>query len=227
MSRGAALVFKSIIENAIRDCAGYNWRMAAKHPLKIFISYASADRPQAQKLHDHLHSLGTDPWFDVEDLLPGQDWKMEISKALDETDLILLCLSKKSVSKEGYVQKEMRLALDRALEIPPGEIFLIPARFEEVDLPYSLRDFQWVDLYTESGMRKLLKSLTLRAEKVGAISPSADGSPAPKIEKDKTGKKRPATKEKPSSTVIQINGNVTGSNIVIGNDNTVENTSND
>ena len=76
-------------------------------------------------------------------------------------------------------------------------------------------------------MRKLLKSLTLRAEKVGAILPSADGSPAPKIEKDKTGKKRPATKEKPSSTVIQINGNVTGSNIVIGNDNTVENTSND
>jgi TIR domain len=107
----------------------------------------------------------------VDDLLPGQDWKMEISKALDETDLILLCLSKNSVNKEGYVQKEMRLALDRALEIPPGEIFLIPARFEEVDLPYSLRDFQWVDLYTESGMKKLVKSLSLRAAKVGAAQP--------------------------------------------------------
>jgi hypothetical protein len=40
-------------------------------------------------------------------------------------------------------------------------------------------------------------------------------------------KKRPATKEKPSGTIIQINGNITGSNIVIGNDNTVENTSED
>lgn len=43
---------------------------------------------------------------------------MEIDKALDETDLILLCLSKTSVTREGYVQKEMRLAMDRALEIP-------------------------------------------------------------------------------------------------------------
>ena len=96
---------------------------------------------------------------------------MEISKALDETNLIVLCLSKTSVTREGYVQKEMRLALDRALEMPQGEIFLIPARFEEVDLPYSLRDYQWVDLYTESGKSKLLKSLALRAQKVGAKLP--------------------------------------------------------
>ena len=201
--------------------------MAAKHPLKIFISYASADRAQAQKLHDHLHSLGTDPWFDVEDLLPGQDWKMEISKALDETDLILLCLSKKSVSKEGYVQKEMRLALDRALEIPPGEIFLIPARFEEVDLPYSLRDFQWVDLYTDSGMKKLIKSLSLRAEKIGASLPSADGSLVPEIKKERTASKREKPAASASGTVINIHGNVTGSNIVIGSENKVENTSED
>lgn len=201
--------------------------MASKHPLKIFISYASGDRAQAQKLHDHLHSLGTDPWFDVEDLLPGQDWKMEISKALDETDLILLCLSKKSVSKEGYVQKEMRLALDRALEIPPGEIFLIPARFEEVDLPYSLRDFQWVDLYTESGMKKLLKSLSLRAEKVNAQSISVVGSSTPEIKKEKTAPKQKKPAAKSSGTVINIHGNVTGSNIVLGNDNSVKNNSED
>jgi hypothetical protein len=201
--------------------------MAAKHPLKIFISYASGDRAQAQKLHDHLHSLGTDPWFDVEDLLPGQDWKMEISKALDETDLILLCLSKKSVSKEGYVQKEMRLALDRALEIPPGEIFLIPARFEEVDLPYSLRDFQWVDLYTESGMKKLIKSLSLRAEKVNALPISAGGTSTPEIKKERTASMREKPIAKSSGTVINIHGNVTGSNIVIGSDNKVENSSDD
>ena len=142
--------------------------MTSKHPLKIFISYASGDRSKAQELHAYLAAQGTDPWLDTENLLPGQDWKIEISKALDETHLILLCLSKTSVTREGYVQKEMRLALDRALEIPQGEIFLIPARFEEVELPFSLRDYQWVDLYTESGKKKLLKSLSLRAEKVGA-----------------------------------------------------------
>ena len=201
--------------------------MASKHPLKIFISYASGDRAEAQKLHASLASQGTDPWIDTENLLPGQDWKMEISRALDETDLILLCLSKKSISKEGYVQKEMRLALDRALEIPPGEIFLIPARFEEVDLPYSLRDFQWVDLYTESGMKKLFKSLSLRAEKVNAQPISVDGSSTPEIKKEKLAPKRKKPAARSSGTVINIHGNVTGSNIVLGSDNKVENTSDD
>lgn len=152
--------------------------MASKHPLKIFISYASGDRAKAQKLHAYLVAQGTDPWLDTENLLPGQDWKMEIAKALDETDLILLCLSQSSVTREGYVQKEMRLALDRALEIPPGEIFLIPCRFEDVEMPHSLRDYQWVDLYAESGRKKLLKSLGLRAERIGAAPLSGDGSSA-------------------------------------------------
>jgi hypothetical protein len=142
--------------------------MTLGRPLKIFISYASPDRSRAQELCSWLLARGADVWLDTEKLLPGQDWKMEISKALDETDLILLCLSKKSVSREGYVQKEMRLALDRALEMPPGEIFLIPARFEDVDLPYSLRDYQAVDLFSENGMKKLVLSLNLRAQRINA-----------------------------------------------------------
>lgn len=200
--------------------------MATKHPLKVFISYASADREQAQKLHAHLLSLGADPWLDTENLLPGQDWKVEISKALDETDLILLCLSKKSVSKEGYVQKEMRLALDRALEIPPGEIFLVPARLDDVNLPYSLRDFQWVDLFTDGGMKKLAASLNLRAGKVKTAPLDIAESPVPKIEKEKAApRKKP--EEKPSTTVIHIHGDVIGENIAIGDRNKIENQTNE
>lgn len=197
--------------------------MTSNRPLNIFISYAFADKDLVGKVYSHLLSLGANPWLDTEKLLPGQDWKLEISKALDEADLILLCLTKRSVSKEGYVQKEMRLALDRALEMPEGNIFLIPARLEECDLPYSLKNYQWVDLYTESGMIKLVKSLNLRAQKVGALPLSSDGVPPPEIKKKKATPKK-KTESKPSSgTVINIQGNVTGSNIVIGDDNKVEN----
>lgn len=197
--------------------------MTSNRPLNIFISYAFADKDLVGKVYSHLLSLGANPWLDIEKLLPGQDWKLEISKALDEADLILLCLTKRSVSKEGYVQKEMRLALDRALEMPEGNIFLIPARLEECDLPYSLKNYQWVDLYTESGMIKLVKSLNLRAQKVGALPLSSDGVPPPEIKKKKAPPKK-KTESKPSSgTVINIQGNVTGSNIVIGDDNKVEN----
>ena len=199
--------------------------MTSNHPLKIFISYAFADNALVGKVYEYLLSQGADPWLDTEKLLPGQDWKLEISKALDEADLILLCLTKRSVSKEGYVQKEMRLALDRALEMPEGDIFLIPARLEECNLPYSLKDYQWVDLFAENGMTRLVKSLNLRAQKVGAQPLSPDGKPAPEIKKKKPAQKKKAASRPSSATVINIRGNVSDSNIVIGNQNKAENDS--
>lgn len=189
------------------------------HPLKIFLSYASPDSEQARKLFEFLRGRGADPWLDVENLLPGQDWKLEIQKALEDADVIVLCLSKESVSREGYVQKEMRLAMERGLEMPEGEIFLIPARLEECDLPHRLRDYQWVDVFTESGMNKLVRSLNLRAERVGANPLPAGGGARvkrPAVPKKEAGKPSPGN-------VINIYGNVTGSNIVLGDDNTVGN----
>ncbi|HNA89292.1 MAG TPA: toll/interleukin-1 receptor domain-containing protein [Anaerolineales bacterium] len=199
--------------------------MASNRPLKIFISYAFVDKDIVGKVYSHLLALGADPWLDTEKILPGQDWKMEISNALDKADLILLCLTKRSVSKEGYVQKEMRLALDRALEMPEGNIFLIPARLEECDLPYSLKGYQWVDLHVEGGMEKLIRSLNFRAQKVGARLLSSDAIAAPEIKQKKsTPKKKPASQPS-SGTVIHIHGNVTGSNIVVGDDNVTKNNS--
>jgi hypothetical protein len=142
--------------------------MMSSRALKVFLCHSSGDKPRVVQLYSHLVEHGADPWLDVEKLLPGQDWNLEINKALDDSDVILLCLSKSSVDREGYVQKEIRIALDRALEMPEGRIFLIPGRLEECDLPYRLRSYQWVDLFTESGMAKLIKSLNLRANQVGA-----------------------------------------------------------
>jgi len=108
-------------------------------PLKVFLCHASDDKAEVKDLYQLLVKHGADPWLDAEKLLPGQDWNLEINKALDDSNVILLCLSKKSVDKEGYVQREIRIALDRALAMPEGRIFLITARLEECDLPYKVR----------------------------------------------------------------------------------------
>jgi hypothetical protein len=184
--------------------------------LKIFLCHASDDKAEVKDLYDLLAKRGADPWLDTEKLLPGQDWNFEISKALDDADVILICLSKKSVGKEGYVQKEMRLALDHALEMPEGRIFLIPARLEECELPYKIKSYQWVDLFTPDGMDKLMKSLNLRASQVRAQPLPTDGSTP--VAKKPAPRKNPKPK---AGTTINIHGNVTGSNIVIGNDNEV------
>jgi len=191
------------------------------HPLKIFLCHSTGDKPEVEKLYAYLLNQGADPWLDSEKLLPGQDWNYEINKALDDSDVILLCLSKRSVNKEGYVQREIRLALDREQEMPEGRIFLIPGRLEECELPRRLQSYQWVDLFTEKGMQKLVQSLNLRAKQVGAKALSADGSPAPEIKKADP-KKRTAPK-KSSTTIVNINGNVIGGNIVVGDNNEVEN----
>jgi hypothetical protein len=151
-------------------------------PLKVFLCHSSGDKTEVNNLYNLLVQRGADSWLDSEKLLPGQDWNLEINKALDASDVILLCLSRKSVDKEGYVQKEIRIALDRALEMPEGRIFLIPARLEECELPYKIRNYQWVDLFAADGMEKLMKSLNLRASQVKAQPVSLDGS-SPVIKK--------------------------------------------
>lgn len=198
--------------------------MAASRLLKIFLSYAFDDNAHVRQLYSQLVALGADPWLDAEKLLPGQDWKLEISKALDEADVIILCLTQHSVSKEGYVQKEMRLALDRGLEMPEGRIFLIPAKFEPCEMPYSLKGYQWVDLFADHGMDKLVKSLNLRADQVGAkaLVPNASSAPVTKPREQKEAGKNPKAKSTSGGTVINIQGNVTGSTIVIGDDNKVD-----
>jgi len=93
---------------------------------------------------------------------------LEIEKAVEQADIVIVCLSKASVTREGYVQKEMRRVLDVALEKPEGAIFIIPVRLDECESPYRLRSFQYVDYFPasqrEQTVKRLLASLRMRAE---------------------------------------------------------------
>jgi formylglycine-generating enzyme required for sulfatase activity len=135
-------------------------------PLKVFLCHASADKQKVRELYRYLRRRGIKPWFDEVDLVGGQDWQVEIPKALTSSDAIIICLSKNSVDKEGYIQKEIRYALDKALEMPEGRIFLIPVKFEECEVPFSLSRYQWVDLAVEAGYSKMMKALKYRASQL-------------------------------------------------------------
>lgn len=136
-------------------------------PLQVFLCHASQDKPEVWKLHRYLKTRGVKPWLDVEDLLPGEDWEVEIPKALFSSDIILVCLSKNSVNKEGYVQKEIAFALDKALEKPEGTIFIIPVKLEDCELPKRLSRYQAVDLFHTDGRKRLLMGLNKRIANLG------------------------------------------------------------
>ncbi len=145
--------------------------------LHVFLCYASEDKAQVVQLYKRLSSDGLAPWLDSENILPGQNWDLEIRKAVGLSQVVLVCLSARSLSKEGYVNREIRHALDLADEKPEGSIFLIPARLEDCPVPDRLKQWQWVDLFQPDGYTRLLRALNLRAAQVNRkiVDPPAQG----------------------------------------------------
>jgi hypothetical protein len=135
------------------------------HPsaLQVFLCHSSGDKTAVRRLHNDILTLGFSPWLDELKLLPGQDWKVEIKKAIQKTDVVIVCLSNKSITKSGFVQAEIKYALDVADEQPEGTIFIIPLRLEECKVPDNLSKWQRVDYYKEDGRDRLQHALRTRA----------------------------------------------------------------
>lgn len=81
----------------------------------VFLSYAREDQKDAKKIFEDLRKHGVNIWADFDSLIPGSKWKTEIKKAIKESRYFLAVLSNNSVSKKGFVQKEMTMALDLSL----------------------------------------------------------------------------------------------------------------
>src|SRR5688572_15322470 len=145
--------------------------MATNRPLRVFLCHSSNDKPAVRELCHKLRAESwIQPWLDEEELYPGQDWNFEIEKAVETADVILVCLSKGSTTKEGYVQREIRVALDYADYKPEGTLYIIPVRLEECEPPRRLRVWQYADFFEGQrarGLERLLVSLKSRADSLG------------------------------------------------------------
>jgi hypothetical protein len=127
--------------------------------MKIFISYAREDINIAQKLYADLKNQGIAPWIDIEDILPGQKWKHVIKTTIQESKYVIILLSNNSVSKKGYIQKEVKYALDILEEYPDSETFIIPVRLDNCKPShYQLIELHWTDLFPsyEEGKNRII-----------------------------------------------------------------------
>lgn len=151
--------------------------MANTKQPQVFLCHASEDKLAVGKLYERLIEDGVDAWFAEEKLLPGQDWQLEISKAVKDSDAIIVFLSSNSVKKAGFIQKEIKLALDVAREKPERTIYFIPARLDVCEVPNSIDDYQWVDLFEDKGYEKILRALQTQFDlpKIKNIMPELDG----------------------------------------------------
>lgn len=132
--------------------------------LKIFLAHSKDDKSKVREYYRRLVIDGFDAWLDEEKIIPGQEWDAEIRKAIRTTDAFIVFLSKSSITKEGYIQKEIRMALDIADEKPEGTNYFIPVRLEECVVPSRIGRFQWVNLFEREGYKKLKEALEFRGK---------------------------------------------------------------
>ncbi len=156
--------------------------MPKPRPLRVFLCHAKEDKPLIRDLYKLLKSQPwIEPWLDEVNLLPGMDWEVEIFKALRNADAILVCLSKESVDKEGYIQKEFKRALTFAEEKPEGTIYIIPLRLDDCELPLIFQQWQWADYFLPDAQEKLLQSLYLRADALKILPPPTQSVSKPSV----------------------------------------------
>jgi hypothetical protein len=141
--------------------------MAETRKLRVFLAHASEDNSIVQTINDHLKKENwIDPWIDEEDLLPGHEYDLQINEALRQADVILICLSTKSINKEGYIQKEFRRAVELAEEKPEGTIYIIPLLLDDCSAPAQFEKWHSMRYASEEDLGRILESLKIRADDV-------------------------------------------------------------
>jgi len=127
--------------------------------IQVFLCHAREDQATVEKIYQQLYEQGLKPWMDKKDILFGERWKPSIKKAIEQSHIVLVFISKKSASKRGFFQKEIRYALEKREEMLDSDNYLIPVRLEKLDdcdIPESFREYQWVDWFEDQADLKSL-----------------------------------------------------------------------
>jgi hypothetical protein len=111
------------------------------------------------------------------------------------------------VVKEGYIQREYKHSMSYQEEKPEGTIFVIPVRLDDCEMPFFIRELQWVNY--PDGYDRLVQALNQRA----------DGKAKPTEPKNKKSKeRRMSVKEKKNSQpTFDIQGGIHANQIIMGN----------
>ncbi len=133
--------------------------MSGEPGIRVFLSYTQSDQQFARKLSEYLDAAGFRVFDPADQLLPGDNWSLEIGRALDLSDAMVVLISPDGV-RSPWVQREIQYALG-------SERFqdrLIPVEVEPTkDFPWVLNHLPWIRLegnFAEAGeqLSKILQA---------------------------------------------------------------------
>ena len=120
----------------------------------VFLSYASEDRPSAERIKNALEAAGVDVFFDREDLECGNDWEAKLRRSISQCSLFVAVISRWTTAPgHRFFRKEWNLAVDEAqtTSFSDDAAFLLPVVIDdtpasEADVPAKFRAIQWQSL---------------------------------------------------------------------------------
>jgi hypothetical protein len=166
--------------------------MGARTEGHAFISYVHEDGDQVDALEAFLEASGIRVWRDRNELWPGDEWKIEIRRAIQRNALAFICcFSEASTARDrSYQNEELILATEEYRLRRPGRPWLFPVRFGDVEPPpydlgagKSLDALQRTDLFGDTREPNLGR-LAMSVNRV--IDPATRTTASPRPEPDAT-----------------------------------------
>ena len=144
----------------------------------IFVSYARSDRARVAPLVAALEAQGWSVWWDPA-ITPGEEFDRYIAAELKRAAAVLVVWTRASVESR-WVRGEARDGADRGI--------LVPARFDQAELPIDVRALHTVDLDhwnddpASPFLQPLLRALAALIDRRGPVSAAEGPVPATRPE---------------------------------------------
>lgn len=122
---------------------------------KMFISYSHEDSGKVKKFAFLLSLHGFDLWMDEKSISSGDNYTTRILKGIHDSDIYLVFLSSAAL-KSTWVGAEIDFALREKIE--RGRLVIVPVLLEEVEIPVSLSNIDYLD--ARFSMQKAIEELS-------------------------------------------------------------------
>jgi len=123
-------------------------RKGSKDSYDVFLCHNSDDKPIIRKINVELKAAGLKTWLDEEQILPGQQWQVELENQIEKVRAVCVFVGEDGVGpwQNAEIRAFLSQFVTRGCVVVP---VLLPNAPTVPKLPIFLREMMWADLRQE------------------------------------------------------------------------------
>lgn len=131
---------------------------------RVFVIYSHRDEEVAVALVKRLRDAGFDPWFDHDEISPGERIEEALVNGLRSSAAAILLVSKNMDTASPWVALEIQMALSIMRGKSDKYSPVIPVRLDDHPIPKELSGISSIQLSNTAGFEKLERGLRMALE---------------------------------------------------------------